>query len=53
MPSKTRPPQARRSNPKVRLPYYKRFHRWWTGLIDREPGLFAHWNLTRAFDWNG
>ena len=34
-----------------RLRSYKRFHRWWTGLIDREPGLFVHWNLTRAFDW--
>jgi RNA-directed DNA polymerase len=36
-----------------RLRSYKRFHRWWTGLIDREPGLFIHWELTRAFDWNG
>ena len=36
-----------------RLRGYKRFHRWWTGLIDREPGLFAHWGLTRAFNWNG
>ncbi len=36
-----------------RLRSYKRFHRWWTGLIDREPGLFAHWGLTRAFNWNG
>ena len=24
-----------------RLRGYKRFHRWWDGLIDREPGLFA------------
>jgi RNA-directed DNA polymerase len=36
-----------------RLRSYKRFHKWWTGLIDREPGLFIHWELTRAFDWNG
>ena len=36
-----------------RLRGYKRFHRWWTGLIDREPGLFVHWGLTRAFNWNG
>src|SRR6266568_8832005 len=36
-----------------RLRSYKRFHEWWTGLIDREPGLFAHWNLARAFDWRG
>ena len=34
-----------------RLRGYKRFHEWWTGLIDREPGLFVQWNLTRAFDW--
>jgi RNA-directed DNA polymerase len=34
-----------------RLRSFKRFHRWWTGLIDREPGLFVHWNLTCAFDW--
>jgi RNA-directed DNA polymerase len=25
-----------------RLRSYKRFHRWWAGLIDREPGLFVH-----------
>jgi RNA-directed DNA polymerase len=30
-----------------RLRGYKRFHEWWTGLIDREPGLFVQWNLTR------
>jgi hypothetical protein len=36
-----------------RLRGYKRFHRWWTGLIDREPGLFVHWSRTRAFNWNG
>jgi group II intron reverse transcriptase/maturase len=35
-----------------RLRGYKRFREWWTGLIDREPGLFIQWNLTRAFDWN-
>jgi RNA-directed DNA polymerase len=34
-----------------RLRSFKRFHRWWTGLIDREPGLFVHWNLTCAFNW--
>jgi RNA-directed DNA polymerase len=26
-----------------RLRTYKRFKRWWTGLLAREPGLFAHW----------
>jgi RNA-directed DNA polymerase len=26
-----------------RLRTYKRFKRWWTGLLQREPGLFAHW----------
>ena len=34
-----------------RLRGYKRFRKWWTGLIDREPGLFIHWSRTRAFDW--
>jgi RNA-directed DNA polymerase len=26
-----------------RLRSYKRFKRWWDGLLVREPGLFAHW----------
>ena len=34
-----------------RLRGCKRFRKWWTGLIDREPGLFVHWSRTRAFDW--
>jgi RNA-directed DNA polymerase len=36
-----------------RLRGYTRFHRWWTGLLDREPELFNHCNLARTFDWKG
>ena len=32
-----------------RLRAYKRFKRWWAGLLDREPGLFAHWRWVRAY----
>jgi group II intron reverse transcriptase/maturase len=32
-----------------RLSALKRFNRWWTGLIDREPGLFAHWAWVRGY----
>jgi RNA-directed DNA polymerase len=32
-----------------RLRTYKRFKRWWTGLIERAPGLFAHWQWVRAY----
>lgn len=34
-----------------RLCSYRRFRKWWNGLIDREPGLFVHWSRGRAFDW--
>ncbi|MBV9364672.1 MAG: group II intron reverse transcriptase/maturase, partial [Solirubrobacterales bacterium] len=32
-----------------RLRTFKRFKRWWTGLHEREPGLFAHWKWVRAY----
>jgi RNA-directed DNA polymerase len=32
-----------------RLRAYKRFKRWWTGLIDRQPDLFAQWRWVRAY----
>ena len=32
-----------------RLRTHKRFKRWWTRVIEREPGLFAHWRWVRAF----
>jgi RNA-directed DNA polymerase len=32
-----------------RLRTFKRFKRWWTGVLDRAPGLFAHWKWVRAF----
>ena len=25
------------------------FRRWWTGLLDRQPGLFAQWKCVRAY----
>jgi RNA-directed DNA polymerase len=32
-----------------RLRTYTRFKRWWTGLLERAPGLFAHWRWIRAY----
>jgi RNA-directed DNA polymerase len=32
-----------------RLRSAKRFDRWWTGLLIRQPGLFAHWRLIRNY----
>jgi RNA-directed DNA polymerase len=32
-----------------RLRTYKRFKRWWEGLLQREPGLFAIWRWVRAY----
>ena len=34
-----------------RLRSYKRFKAWWSGIIDREPGLFKHWAWNRDFRW--
>lgn len=32
-----------------RLRPFHRFKRWWAGLLDREPGLFAQWAWVRAY----
>ena len=32
-----------------RLRSFKRFKRWWAGLIEREPRLFAQWQWVRSF----
>jgi RNA-directed DNA polymerase len=32
-----------------RLRAFKRFKRWWTGLQDREPGLFAQWRWVHVY----
>jgi RNA-directed DNA polymerase len=34
-----------------RLRGYKRFRAWWTGLVERAPGLFKHWAWDREFVW--
>jgi RNA-directed DNA polymerase len=31
-----------------RLRAYRRFRRWWSGIVDREPGLFRHWQWVRT-----
>ncbi len=32
-----------------RLRAFKRCKAWWTGVLDRDPGLFAHWRWARGF----
>ena len=32
-----------------RLGSFKKARRWWTGLVDRGPGLFAHWAWVPTF----
>jgi RNA-directed DNA polymerase len=32
-----------------RLRALKRFNKWWAGLLDREPKLFAHWAWVRGY----
>jgi len=34
-----------------RLASFKRVCRWWYGLVDRQPELFAHWRVTSMFSW--
>jgi hypothetical protein len=31
-----------------RLRSFNRFKRWWIGLIERQPDLFAHWKWVRG-----
>ena len=31
-----------------RLRTYKRFKRWWAGILERAPGLFAQWRWVRS-----
>ena len=36
-----------------RLRSFKRALAWWTGVTQRDPGLFAHWQWTTAFWMTG
>jgi RNA-directed DNA polymerase len=36
-----------------RLRSHSRFRRWWTGLLDRQPRLFAHWRWVRFYSMPG
>jgi RNA-directed DNA polymerase len=32
-----------------RLRTHQRFSRWWAGLLQRQPSLFAHWSVIRSY----
>ncbi len=32
-----------------RLRSYRRFTKWWRGILDRDPGLFTHWPWVHTF----
>jgi group II intron reverse transcriptase/maturase len=32
-----------------RLHGYRRFTKWWRGILDRDPALFTHWRWVRTF----
>jgi RNA-directed DNA polymerase len=32
-----------------RLRTHKRFSKWWAGLLQRQPSLFAHWRVIRSY----
>lgn len=32
-----------------KLRSHRRFQRWWAGLLDRQPRLFAHWAWVRNY----
>lgn len=34
-----------------RLASFKRVYKWWYGVVDRQPDLFAHWRWTATFAW--
>jgi RNA-directed DNA polymerase len=37
------------ANKYKRLRSFTRFDRWWAGVLDRQPDLFAHWKIARAY----
>jgi len=41
------PRKQHKSRKYRRLRSMKRFMAWWTGLTERQPGLFAHWRWVR------